>query len=80
MNIDIENQAKIQAVINAHGGTSALARKLDKSRSVIDSWRARGVVPSWALLKHPYMFKGIKDWRVLKEEAAKNDRIKKDGR
>lgn len=74
------NRKKIANVIERHKGCTKLGLKLGVSRSVVDSWRARGAVPSWVLLQHPVLFKGIKDWRVLKEEAAKNDRIKKEGR
>lgn len=68
-----ENRALIRSIIEAKGGCTSLGKKIDppQTRAVVDSWRKRGVVPSWLLTAHPSMFKGCKDTRMIKKELAK---------
>jgi len=58
--MDFENQNKIVALIEKHGGFTKFGKKLGVSRAVVHSWQARGVVPAQRILKHPTIFKGIK--------------------
>jgi hypothetical protein len=64
------NRKKIARIIERHKGCTKLGKELGVSRAVVDSWRARGVVPSWVLLAHPVLFKGIKTAKMLKDAKA----------
>jgi len=70
-----ENRQKIHEVIKARDGCTALAKQLKlpekTGRAVVHSWYKRGMVPSWVLVKHPSIFKGIKDTKGLKAELEK---------
>ena len=64
-----ENRSRIAKVIIAKGGPTKLGAKLSppQTRSTVDSWRKRGVVPSWLLAAHPSIFKGCKDIHMIKK-------------
>jgi hypothetical protein len=68
-----ENRALIASIIKAKGGCTKLGDKIDppQTRAVVDSWRKRGLVPSWLLTAHPTIFRGCKDTRMIKKELAK---------